>query len=187
MTRTSENVAPLEPKAACSIVVVHEDLAARARAMEFCDQCIGRFWERFEFEANWWSFAMLEEPNAANDAAEKAIRADLILFSATAEGDFSRPIKTWIETWLSRRGEREGALVGLLEPPTDAGGCEGQKHHYLRLTAQRGAMDYLTQVPQTISRSIPDSLDSYTRRADQVTSLLDDILHQHAPPPSLLL
>jgi hypothetical protein len=47
-------------------------------------------------------------------------------------------------------------------------------------------MDYLNHVPQDISLSIPESLDSYTQRADQVTSLLDDILHQQVPPPPLL-
>jgi len=47
-------------------------------------------------------------------------------------------------------------------------------------------MDYLKEMPQDISRSIPDSLDSYTERADQVTHLLDNIMHQQAPPPHLL-
>jgi hypothetical protein len=41
-------------------------------------------------------------------------------------------------------------------------------------------------VPQDISRSIPDSLDSYTERADQVTGLLANILQQQPPPPILL-
>ena len=41
-------------------------------------------------------------------------------------------------------------------------------------------MDYLTHVPQDIARAIPDSLDSYSKRADQVTSLLDEILRQQA-------
>ena len=76
-------------------------------------------------------------------------------------------------------------LVGLLEPAGGTAGREGQKHHYLRNAAHHGAMDYLTEVPQDISRSIPDSLDSYTERADQVTRLLDNILHQQAPPPHL--
>jgi hypothetical protein len=43
-------------------------------------------------------------------------------------------------------------------------------------------MDYLTKVPLDISFSIPDSLESYTERACQVTSLLDDILHQQLLP-----
>jgi hypothetical protein len=46
-------------------------------------------------------------------------------------------------------------------------------------------MDYLKHVPQDITLSLPDSLDSYTQRADQLTSLLDDILHQQSPPPNL--
>jgi len=49
----------------------------------------------------------------------------------------------------------------------------------------RGAMDYLTQVPQNISHSIPESLESYGQRAAHVSSVLDEILHQHAPPPLL--
>jgi hypothetical protein len=47
-------------------------------------------------------------------------------------------------------------------------------------------MDYLTQVPQDIPRCIPESIESYTERADQVTSLLDGILHQQAPPPHIV-
>jgi hypothetical protein len=47
-------------------------------------------------------------------------------------------------------------------------------------------MDYLTQLPHDIAHEAPDSIDSYTRRAEQMTSLLDGILHQQAPPPHLL-
>ena len=38
----------------------------------------------------------------------------------------------------------------------------------------------------TSRASDPDSPDSYTQRADQMTSVLDDILHQQAPPPHLV-
>ncbi len=185
MTRTNENGARLQTKAAWSVVVVYEDSAARERAVGFCDQLVGRFWAKCEFDVSWWPFAMLEETRAAKEAAEKAAGADLILFSATPEGDFPLAVKAWIEAWLNQRGEREGMLVGLMEPLADPAGREGLKHHCLRNAAHRGAMDYLTHVPQDISLSIPDSLECYTKRADQVTSLLDDILHQQPPPPSL--
>ena len=185
MTRTNDSGARLETKAAWSVVAVYEDPAARERAMAFCDQIVNRFWARYEFEVNWWSFALLEQATAARAAAEKAAQADLIIFSATPEGDFPLTVKAWIESWLEQRGEREGMLAGLMEPADSPSGREGQKHHCLRNAAHRGAMDYLTQLPQDISHSIPDSLDSYTERADQVTSLLDDILRQQPPPPHL--
>lgn len=186
MTRTEENGARLEAKAAWSVVVVYEDPASCERAVGFCDQLVSRFWAGFEFNLNWLPFAQLEDSDSAKAAAEKAALADLIVFAANSEGDFPWPVKAWIETWLNQRGDREGMLVGLLEPAGGTSGREGEKHRFLRNAAHHGAMDYLTEVPQDISRSIPDSLDSYTERADQVTGLLANILHQQPPPPSLV-
>ena len=87
MTRTKENGARFEAKAAWSVVVLYEDPAARERAVGFCDQLVRRFWSRFEFDVGWWSFALLEEPGSAKEAAEKAAQADLIVFAATRNGD----------------------------------------------------------------------------------------------------
>ena len=52
----------------------------------------------------------------------------------------------------------------------------------VRNIAHRAGMDYLTQVPETIGRAIPDSLASCSERADRVTSVLDEILHQKTVP-----
>ena len=46
MTRTNENAAVLESKAAWSVVVVYEDAVARERAVTFCDQLVTRFWAK---------------------------------------------------------------------------------------------------------------------------------------------
>lgn len=183
MTQANESGAGLESKAAWSVAVVYEDDAAREKAVSFCDQLVRRFWAQFEFDIGWWSFTTLGESLPAAEAARKAEQADLIVFSSAPEGDFPVHVKDWIESWLTRRGEWEGVLAGLLEPAEDPNGREGQKHIYLRNAAHRGAMDYVTRLPQDISRSFPDSIDSYTERADQVTSLLVDILHQQPPPP----
>jgi hypothetical protein len=185
MKRTNENGARTERKPGWSVVVVYEDTVARERAMGFCDELVRRFWTQFEFDLSWWSFDLVEEVKSATEAAEKAASADLIVFAAAPEGDFPGPVKAWIETWLGQRGEREGILVGLLDPLAEVAGQQGPRHCCLRQAAHRGALDYLTQVPEDISRSIPDSLDSYAKRADRVTSLLDDILHHLAPPPGL--
>ena len=185
MTRTNDSGSVLETKTGWSVVVVYEDAATRERAVTFCDQLVSRYWAKCEFDVSWWPFTMLDQAAAAKEAVERAAQADLIVFSATPEGDFPPPVKAWVESWLNQRGEREGMLVGLMEPGADAGNREGQKHHYLRKAAHHGAMDYLTRVPPDTCFSIPDSLESYTERACQVTSLLDDILHQQLSPPHL--
>ena len=182
MTRTNDSGSVLETKTGWSVVVVYEDAATRERAVTFCDQLVSRYWAKCEFDVSWWPFTMLDQAAAGKEAVERAAQADLIVFSATPEGDFPPPVKAWVENCLNQRGEREGMLVGLMEPVADAGDREGQKHHYLRKAAHHGAMDYLTKVPPDISFSIPDSLESYTERACQVTSLLDDILHQQLLP-----
>jgi hypothetical protein len=187
MTRKNEDRVGPELKTAWSVVVAYENAATRERGITFCDQLVGRFWAKCEFDVSWWPFAMLDQAPAAKEAAERAARADLIVLSATPDGDFPLPVKGWVETWLNQRGDREGMLVGLMASAGESCVEEGQKHCYLRSAAHRGAMDYLTHIPQDISRSIPDSLDSYSKRADQVTSLLNDILHQQMLPPILLV
>ena len=77
-------------------------------------------------------------------------------------------------------------FVGLMEAAESTEFRQGPKHRFLRNVAHRAAMDYLTHLPQDLGRAIPDSLDSYTRRAECVTGLLDDILHQPVPPPNPL-
>ena len=65
MTRTNENGAGLEAKAAWSVVVVYEDAATRERAVSFCDQLVSRFWAKCEFDVSWWSFALLEKADGS--------------------------------------------------------------------------------------------------------------------------
>jgi len=185
MTRKDEHEARLEAKTAWSVVVVYEDAAAREQAMDFCDQLVKRFWARFEFEVNWWSFGLLQNEPAAVAAAEKAARADLVILCSLRQEDFPALVKGWIESWLHRRGDHEGILAGLVAPAGGLSDRETHKHRYLRQIAHRGSMDYLTQLPLSLSRLVPESLDSYTQRAVQVSSVLDEILHHQAPPPVL--
>jgi hypothetical protein len=186
VTRIHENGTRRRTKTTWSVVVVYEDAPARERAVVFCDQLVGRFWAQLELDIDWWSFASLKESQSAKAATDKVTRADLIVFCAVPEGNLPAPVKAWVETWIEERGEREGMLIGLLETPDAPCALEGDKHHYFRQVAHRGGMDYLTHLPQEISRPIPDSLDWYTQRADKVTSLLEGILDQQSPPPHLL-
>lgn len=125
---------------------------------------------------------MLMDSAKADEAARKAEQADLVIFAVGCVGDLAQDIKAWIERWIGRRGEREGAVIGLIDRQTWSGEIASLKEVYLRHSALRAGMDYLSHVPSTMTWAIPDSLDSYSERAGQVTHVLDDILHTHFRP-----
>ncbi len=176
----------MEAKATWSVLVIHQDMEARQGAVKFCDHLIERFWSRYEFDVEWLSYELLQSARSAKAAGSRASDADLIVFATQPDGEIPATIKQWIETWIGQRGDREGALVGLMDPGPGLSGLVADKFLYLRAAAHRAGMDYLTELPQDISRAIPDSIDSYTERADQVTSVLDEILQRKGPPPQLL-
>jgi hypothetical protein len=172
-------------KARQSVVVVYEDTPAREAAVAFCDELTKRFWESCDFDLGWWSFGELLRTDSGHAATALAVEADMVVFATHPEGEFSEPIRAWMEGWLLRRGDREGALVAVVGPSA-LHGRPAEKCLLLRSAAHRAGMDYLTQVPQGLRFSTPDSLESYSERADQVTSVIDEILRAPAPVPTLL-
>jgi hypothetical protein len=167
-----------------SVVIVYEDNMVREAAVKFCDHLVNRFWPGEELDVEWRSFESLEAAPSLKQTTGKAAEADLIVFSTRPTGNFPSAVELWIETWLAERGEREGALVGLMERTANPSGATPDKCMYLRNVAHRAGMDYLTRVPQHI-HAFPDSSDSLAARAQQITHVLDDILRKPAPPPRL--
>jgi hypothetical protein len=169
-------------KATWSIVVMYESTETRESAMTFCDCLLQQFWVESGLDVGWWSFDTLAHANSARKAAERARTADWIIFATDSPGDMPEHVCAWVEGWLDRRGDREGTLVGLIPENRSP-----DKHVYLRSVAHRGCMDYLTQLPESISQPITDARDSFTERARTVTSVLDDILQHAGTPPRLPL
>ena len=172
-------------KATWSVVILFEDKPARERAVKFCDQLVERHWARCEFRMTWLSFSALGDPNALRDAAAKMRGADIIIFAARHDGRIPSGVIEWVEGWLADRKEREGTIAGLIDGGPIVSGWAAEKHSWLRSVAHRAGMDYLTEVPQEITQPIPDSLESFSRRAQQMTSVLDEILHKPTLPPQV--
>jgi len=171
------------PEAKC-VVIVYESPSIREHAVRFCER-LAEGGKPTEVEMKWWPFQMLGEQAPADDAAQMAARADIVVFAMNSTGDLPEEIKRWIERWLNKRGEREGAVVGLLnrEDPHEMASF---RQIYLRHAARRAGMDYLSRTPPTDKRAIPDSLDSFSERAGQMTSVLDSILHKYPTTPPRL-
>ena len=176
------------PKEASRLVVIYENTAAREMAIRSSQELAGLLPAGGGLNVRWWSFALLGDAAFANDAATQAVDANLVVFAVTPAGDLPQKIKLWIENWICQRRVREGAVVGLvlLDSPSRPGEIACLKEIYLRHAAHRAGMDYLSQVPSSLTKGMPDSLDSCRDRAGQVTSVLDEILNTCLPPPTLL-
>lgn len=177
-----DSASPVETWA---VVVVYEDTLTRDRALAVCDMLVQHFWTKVEFEFNWWREAFLTDSIIAREASWYAANADLIIFSIHAEGELSAGTTAWIETWLDKRGKRDGALIGLLGTPADPKTEVDLKHRYLRQIAQHGGLDYLSSILPITQREVENSIELIHQRAGQMTSVLDQILNQpltHASP-----
>lgn len=168
-----------------SVVILFEDKPAREKAVRFCDQLVQRHWTNCEFRMAWLAFSALGDPNADQETAAEIRGADIVVFSTRAEGRIPSAVIDWVEGWLANRQDREGILAGLVDNAPFASGWAAHKHSWLRNVAHRAGMDYLTEVPQKIARAIPDSLESFSQRAERVTTVLDEILHKPSLPPQL--
>jgi hypothetical protein len=171
-----------------SLAVIYEDAEARQAAVAFCDCLIKRFWDEFDFDVSWWQFDALESSDTAREAARKASGADFVVFgSRSGEAIPSRSLTNWVELWLETRGQHEGALVSLPSPQAASGFETTAFSLYLRAVAHRAGMDYISDIPQGLAHPIPESPDSCTKRAEEVGSVLDEILHASHPRAGLPL
>jgi hypothetical protein len=166
------------------VAVLYDDSATRQRAMEVCDHLAQRFWSEVELKFHWWRTDFLQDPGMAATAADNSCNADFIVVCILPEGELSPVVRHWFEGWIAQREGREGALIDLTATTGPSALAAQRKKIFLRDVAHRAGMDYLTHFPPVINRSLPDSFESATLRATQMTTVLDGIL-QHSPPPRL--
>jgi len=175
---------PSESKETWLVVILYDDPATRQRAMEVCDHLAKRFWSEVDLKFHWWRTDFLEDAGMAATAAENSCNADFVLVSLLPETEMPPLIRRWFEGWVTGREGREGALIDLTAS-ADAGSLAAHRNRlYLRELAHRAGMDYLAHVPAEYNRTLPDSFESASLRATQITTVLDGIL-QHSPPPRL--
>jgi hypothetical protein len=184
MNATCQIESEFETKAICNVVVIYEDVPTRQRAMSACDFLMQQLWSEVEFEFHWWRTDFLEQPEMAQVAAEQAARADFVIFCCRAEGEVSPGLRAWCERWIEERQGRDGALLNLTEGEAPGADVSSSVETFLRGVARLAMLDYFTTVRQTGAGTLPGSFEEVERRASEISSVLDEILHQPPRPPS---
>ena len=161
-----------------SAAIAYEDSITRDRALRTFDRLMQKFWADVEFDFSWWRFDFLHHREIFTAAVDAAACSDLILISAHAGRQLPASVQDWIETWLGRRERGRGVLAAMIGIDEDQLKGWTPIHVYLREAAQRADMDYLPQVLDAPLGRLDGSIETITRRAEKVTSLLDNILHR---------
>jgi len=170
-----------ESRESWSVTLLYEDTDVRQRAMRMCDHLMRQFWSDIEFDFNWWRFTFLEDPILARQAGRHLTDADVVIFAARRENELPPTLRNWLEGHLETRGVREGAFIALFGEEDGPPRADSRKDLYLRALAQRNGMDYLTEPPAALPGRLPDSLDTFSQRAQQHSSVMDGILQREVP------
>jgi hypothetical protein len=163
-----------------SVVVLWQDADDRQVSKQYCDELIRRFWDRFDIRVEWFEVETLSNPVIRTEATRLACEAELIIY-ALKEAPMPQRLSGWTEETLSRRCDKEGALV-LLAPSRHT-----RNELILRNVAHRAGLDFITELPQSLNGNLPDSPELYRDRAHQMSGLLTEILQRPpvVPPPTV--
>lgn len=170
----------MEKMASQTVLVIYEDETTQSAAVAFCDDLVSRFWTRCDISVEWCSFSALTDARSGRAALHKAAEADLIVFAAQPDDPLPAHIDLWLTSWVTQRGQRDGAVIGLLDPSS---GNEPRANRYtlLRSIAHKAGMDYLTQAPQQFG-GVLGCVEECSRRAQARTDVLEGILKRpHLP------
>lgn len=173
---TNKTSAPA--KETWSVTVLYQDAEVRPRALQACDHLMQQFWSEIEFDFNWWRFSFLEESETAAHAARHLENSDAIVIAVQSDGELPAAIAEWLDQAMIQRGIRGGVFIALFGPQSDdSAQADAAKNAHLSALAHRSGMDYLTEVLEMVRPGgLPDSLDHLIQRAEEHSSILDNIL-----------
>ena len=174
-----------EPKFPFDLVVAYEDRQTRNRALHLYDHLAQQLLDDYDFQCSWWKFDHLTNRTLAQQAADAAADANMIVLSLHARRELLPLHQAWIEQWLPRRQNRKSALVVLLA------GADKQVQEaeptlvYLRRVARLAHMDFFNHgfdlaLP---SREISLPAAAETARLAPASAPSQQVLYHQMPTP----
>lgn len=179
----TEEETSAECSAPLNIVVVFADTLLAKKSAQIYNELIEQFAPDSVFNASWWKFDRLLQPELFDVASRAAIEADIVIVAAHADEDLPEVVKGWIDMSLCKATKRDRLLIALLGVSTDRRPVDSAANQYLRTAAQEAGMEYLLHwllMPPLEPTSSPENI---AHRANAVTPMLAEILSHTAAVP----
>jgi len=165
-----------EPRELVHVFVAYDTPAA----MQSAQRTATRLAERSGGARMDWSFSSFEDLRQtpmAEDAAQFAASADMVVFATSDQGDLPFPTKAWVERWLSKRRHGESALIALSGRGSVTGSESTPAQHYLESVAREAGINF-----EEDRFDVAGTATGGRNRATQIATALESLL-QLPPPP----
>lgn len=165
------------------VTVLYDAPEARQCAARACDGLVRRFWSQVEFDLTWWTLEELEGPEGA-EVGRRLQQTDIVVVALAEPRQLRAGVLARLQDWLGQRKGREGALIALCagrQEPLHR--VEPTLNAMLHQLARRTGLDYLNQAPECLPGRLPNSIEGYTRRAEESTDVMRKILSTPATQP----
>lgn len=178
MTQSRAEASHWEPKFPFDLVVSYEDTITRNHALQLYDHLAQKLLDDYDFQCTWWKFDHLRNSTLMEQASDAAAEANMIIMAIRAGKELPAIAKTWVNSWIARKDNRKSALVAVIAgvDPVRKEPCPAQV--YLQKVARSAKMDFFSHSFDAPKETPSYSVETIAERAEKVTPLLEEILHQ---------
>lgn len=125
-------------------VLLYEDRAAHARALNLYAHLAVEVSREVPIEFTWWAMPALQSPQHAVAARDAVRLADMVIVAARPGADWPQAFKTWIDSWKFPKHKKLSALGALFLPIANGLNSLSGRHVYLQYIAAKLELDFLT-------------------------------------------
>ncbi len=143
-----------ESREAINVLIAYDDVAAAQRAMRLFAR-VGRGQtedlqtEELLCQPQLWRFDLLADSDWGECAAIDALRADLIVVSASSPVALPRPVQSWLSACLARKQGAHAAVVALVQTDTHMEPSDCPSLGFLQAAATEAGLDFFVALPDS--------------------------------------
>lgn len=126
-----------------ALLATFEDSVTGMRVKEFCRGLSRTLGEECQIIEHIWLFSTFRLRELQEIAAEEASASDLVIISVHQAESLPDEVKSWIDLWLSHKGDNHAVLLALLDAAYEE--VPGPTQAYLQNIARRGGMEFLVE------------------------------------------
>jgi len=137
----------LTAKQGLNVIIAYDDTTAAQRAVRLVSSLERNHGEGLKFELKCWRFDILEDHAWREFATADAIKADLLILSASGKCELPEAVQSWVTTCLrEKRGDTAG-VVALFGTDLEMDNSDSTRIQFLKKITRQFGLDFFAPMP----------------------------------------